>query len=195
MGTSLKGAELLAGLTWTDVLTQALGLVALTFFVASFQIKDTRKTQLLFIPGSIAYGLQYMMLGSFSSGVILLSSAVRDGAGVYASSRVLKFFVILHLTVAFFSLAFLGKTWVEVLVLVSAILSSMATLCRNNFERFRFFIIGRQCAMFLFNIWIGSIGGIVHLSITLGSNLVGLWRYKQNDKSANRTGHKSRKRD
>ncbi len=173
---------IISEISWNDILTQGLGIFALICFMVSFQIKDTRKTQLFFIPGNIAYGIHYILLGSLAGGIILLSSAVRDAAGVYASNRLLKLFIFFHLTVAVFSLIFFGKSWLELLVLLSSVLSSLAALYRDHFERFRLLIVGRQIAMLSFNLWIGSIGGIIHLTIVLISNVIGLKRYSRKDK-------------
>ena len=172
------GLELFLDFTWDYILGQVFGVIALGFFIFSFQIKDPRKSQLLFIPGNIAYGIQYILLGSLAGGIILFSSAVRDGAGAYASPHLLKFFVILHLAIATLTLGFLGNSWAEGLILLSAILSSVAALYRDDFMRFRSFILGRQLAILTFNLWIGSIAGAIHLSFTLASNMIGLYRYK-----------------
>lgn len=175
--------ELPLDFTWNYILGQVFGLIALGIFVVSFQMKDPRKSQLLFVPGNIAYGLQYIFLGSLAGGIILFSAAIRDGAGVYASSRLLKFFVVLHLVIAVLTLVLLGKSWAEWLILLSAILSGLAALYRDNFLRFRLFILGRQFSILAFNLWIGAIVAVGHVLFTLTSNLIGLYRYQYKGKT------------
>jgi hypothetical protein len=79
-----------------DFLAQSLGFGALIIFMIAFQIKDPRKTQLLFVPGNFAYAFQYFLMGSVTGGFILFASAIRDLAGVYAPTKILNHFIVGH---------------------------------------------------------------------------------------------------
>jgi hypothetical protein len=162
-----------------DFLAQSLGFGALIIFMIAFQIKDSRKTQLLFVPGNFAYAFQYFLMGSMTGGLILFASAIRNLAGVYASAKILNYFIVGHVLVAATCFALLGQSWAEALVLLSSVLSGFATFYRDDFNKFRFFIIGRQLSMLSFNVWIGSIAGMIHLMLTLGSNIIGVSKLRE----------------
>ena len=167
-------------MTLADILAQASGLVAFGIFLIAYQVKDTRKTQLLFAPGNVLYGVQYALLGSLSASFCMFSASLRDIAGACFSDRILKIVSVAHLTFIT-SVTFLyGHSWHEWLVVLSGFLSTIAAVVRDDFYQFRFLLLGRQAAMIVFNIWVQSIAGIVHIGFVMLSNAWGIYMHRKN---------------
>ncbi len=172
--------------TWHDVFVQSLGLASFAIFMAAYQIKDTRRTQLLFAPGNILYGVQYFLLGSQSATLMMFSAAARDLVGAYASDRVLKVASVIHLIVVWTGIAILAHSWQEGLMGIASTISTAAALFRNDFYKFRFLLMGRQVMMILFNVWIQSYAGVAHLSFTFLSNVYGTYRHSRKPKKGDK---------
>ena len=164
-------------MTWQTAFTQSLGFISFGLFMVAYQIKDTRRTQLWFAPGNFLYGVQYYMLGSFSASLIMFAASLRDLAGWKGSDRVLRIASVIYIVWIWGVFFLLHKNWQEVLMPLSGTVSTIAVQFRSHFYRFRFLLMGRQTIMFCFNIWIQSCGGIVHLFMAMGSNIVGTWRH------------------
>lgn len=169
---------------WYEVFVQALGFAAFAIFMIAYQIKDTRKTQLCFAPGNFLYGVQYILLGSLSGSLVMFAATARDVISVYSSKKTLKIVSAVYLVFVWGMTAILFKNWQEFLMPMSGTLSTIAVLYRDQFFKYRAFLLGRQVMSLLFNLWVGSQGGILHLLFTLGSNILGTYRHTRKTKEA-----------
>lgn len=109
----------------------------------------------------------------------MFSAALRDLAGAYFSDRLLKIISVFHLVLVSVITILYAHSWYEGLVVISSFLSTLAAIFRDDFYKFRFLLMGRQLAMFSFNIWVQSFSGILHLGFVMVSNIFGIYRYNR----------------
>lgn len=167
---------------WREIFVQSLGFVAFAIFMASYQIKDPRKTQLWFAPGNITYGVQYFLMGHLSPALIISAAAMRDLVAAKGSDRALKIASVIYLCWAWGVTIALAQHWQEAMLAVSGTISTAAALMRGHFYRFRFLLMGRQSVVLYFHVWIATWGGVIHLVFTLASNIYGTWRHYKHEK-------------
>lgn len=69
----------------TDLLTRAVGIVAFGLSIAGFCVISERGTKLLFALSSMAWGLQYYLLGVHTGFLIMLLTGVRQAVTIYSN--------------------------------------------------------------------------------------------------------------
>ena len=171
--------DFLAALDWHEIFIQFLGFVSFAIFMIAYQVQDPKKTQLIFAPGTFVYGLQYFLLGSLGGAIVMFASSVRDISAYFLSGKILKILTIVHLFFIW-SVAFVfNGEWLEYAAVLGASISTLAILFRDHYYKYRGMLALRQSLWLVFNGWIGSWGGVLHLAFTLLSNLVGVLRYSR----------------
>jgi len=171
--------------TWRDILVQGLGFVAFAIYVVAYQAKDPRRTQLLFAPANFLYGIQcFLLIGALtSSSMVMFAAAVRDGAVGYCSDRFIRrasgFYIAFIWIISFL----FHKDWHEYMMAVTGSVTTLATLVRSDFYKYRTILMVRQCVSLLFGLWITSLASVVYSSFTIASNIIGAYRYYKGRKN------------
>lgn len=164
-------------MTLFEILGQAAGFISLGLYLTAYQMKETRKTQLMFVPADLFCGLQYAFLGSMSSCFVLLLAAGRDLAGAVAPDRILRMISLVYVFLVWGMAVFKVHYWQEFLPVAATTLATLAVLSRGHFYKYRLLICGHHVLWMLFNIWIMSLAGIALVFVNASSNIIGAYRY------------------
>lgn len=164
-----------------DFLTRAVGLLAFGLSIAGFSVIAERGTKLLFALSSMAWGLQYYLLGVHTGFLIMLLTAVRQAVTIYANimSHRLRMLMVSGFSSIAIALALL--TWqgwlASFLPLLATLLGTWALFMMSNVGM-RKTTLGTNALWalhgYLFNSWELCLTMII---ITV-ANLYGLYRLR-----------------
>lgn len=163
-----------------DIITQGIGFVGVLFFIISFQIKSNRKLFIMQLLGSGMFCCQFFLLGAYSGMVSLLAIMarnallikVRDWPWVRSQKTLAAFLVI--------CIGCVALTWqgpVSLLPLLAMVGTTVA-YWTDNAQKIRLGILVFDVPGWLiYDIIVGSWGGVVNELITLASVLISIRRY------------------
>lgn len=162
------------------VLVQAIGYIGVVLFIISYQVRSNRKLFLFQMLGSMAFCFQFLLLSAYSGSLNLLIIIVRNI--MLSKYNDLKWvrrkewvFVLSGL-----STIVLLLTWSGLMSLLpfAALVGTTIGYWANNAQKIRFAnLVCGSPSWLLYDILIGSWGGITNELITLGSILLSIYRY------------------
>lgn len=119
-----------------DLLTRAVGILAFGLSIAGFCVISERGTKLLFAISSMAWGLQYYLLGVHTGFLIMLLTGVRQAVTIYSnvmSRRLRMALVVGFSSVAVGIAAFTWQGWLaSSLPLFATLLGTWALFMMGN---------------------------------------------------------------
>ena len=140
----------------SNVIIQGIGFVGVLLFVLSYQIKSNRALFIMQGLGSAVFCLQFFLMGqltgSYSLIVVIMRNAMLAKYDQWAWVR--------------------WKGWVAVYFVICL------AIWTNNAQKIRLgtLVCGSPCWL-IYDIIVGSWGGILNESILIGSILVSIYRY------------------
>ena len=164
----------------SDFMIQVLGFAAMGLIVLSFQVHSNRWMLVMQIAGNLFFGAQYLLLGSLSGCLALVITILRnllflkqkDWAWV-RSRGCLAAFVVLYVAAA----ALTMERWVDVLPCI-AMIGATVGIFTYNAQKIRLSQLVCCCpCLLLFDILVGSWGGVLNESSVLISILISIFRY------------------
>lgn len=163
-----------------DILIQAIGYIGVLLFIFSYQIKSNRALFFCQILGSALFCLQFFLLNALSGCLNLMVIMFRNGLLMwydkYSWVRWKGWIVILS-AVCTVILVFTWKGTISLLPF-AALIASNVGYWTNNAQKIR--LSNLACASpcwLLYDILVGSWGGVLNESITLGSIVLSIYRY------------------
>lgn len=162
------------------MITQMIGIIAVIAFIISYQLHSNRALFLFQLIGSALFSLQFLLLGAASGCLSLLLNILR-------SAMLMKYrewkWVRWKGWPAIYCAAFaciLFFTWAGPVSILAFTASAVSTVLywTDNAQKIR--AANLFCASpywLLYDIYVGTIGGIVNESITLVSIIVSIARY------------------
>lgn len=162
------------------VIVQAIGFLAVVFFILSYQVRSNRTLYLCQVIGSGLFCLQFFLLGA-ASGCLSLAVNLLRGALLMKYHDwpwVRRRKTALLLCGAF--AAVLVLTWAGPVSLLAFIASAVSTLgyWRNNARTIR--LANLLCASpcwLIYDVFVHSWGGVLSESITIASILISGFRF------------------
>ena len=164
----------------SNLIIQGIGFVAVTLFIASYQIKSHRWLLLLQLLGSLLFCIQFFMLGALSGCLSLVVNIVRNALMMkYNDWKWVRkkwcpaIIIILFAIVLFF-------TWngpVSLLAFTASVTSTVA-YWTNSPRKIR--MVNLLCASpcwLVYDVIVFSLGGIISESFTMVSIIVSLIRF------------------
>ena len=180
------------------VIIQAIGFAGLAMYVISFQLRSNRALYLTQSLGSVMFGVQFLLLGSLTGCLSLMLVIVRnlllmryqEWAWVRWKGWVAIF--------SAFCIAILIFTWNGPLSILPYIAVQVGTIMywTNNARNLR--LANLFCASpcwLIFDIIVGSIGGILNETILIVSILVSIYRYGWKNLGQNKFGDDKQKQE
>ena len=163
-----------------QIFIQALGFIALVCFVGAFQFKSTRTLFILQGIANTLFAIQYFLLGGLPGAIGMILNTVRnlillkyhDWDWVRRIGWVILF-ILFYGVLTYF-------TWIGPVSLVplAAFIASTIGNWTNNARTLRIANLVCGCPGWLiFDIYVGSIGGVVNESLALASIIISIWRY------------------
>ena len=159
---------------------QGIGFLGLLAFICSYQIKSNRKLFLIQMVGVLLFALQFLLMGAYSGCLSLFLTAVRNvmmskyGDWPWVRHRVCPLAVCALFTVI------LAVTWAGPISLFAYAASVVSTVFywTNDAGKLRLanLFVCSPCWI-VYDVIVGSIGGIASESLTMISILVSIYRF------------------
>ncbi len=162
------------------IIIQGIGFAGLALFVISFQLRSNRALFLSQSLGSVMFGLQFLLLGSLSGCLSLILVIVRNMLLMrYQEWSWVRWKGWIAIFSAF-CVAILVFTWDGPISILPYLAVQVGTIMywTNNAQMIRLsnLICASPCWL-IFDIIVGSIGGILNETILIVSILVSIYRY------------------
>ena len=178
-------------MTVTEIIAQAIGIVAMVFNVLSYQCKNAKKVFLMKMVGSALFGINYFMLGATIGGVLNIVAVMR--AIVYYNSEKLKsnhigyfiFFTIAYISSYVITFTLLGKPFtlynavIELLPVIAMISLNIGFKIGTSKAIRRFGFVASPCWL-TYNIVNVAVGAIICEAISIVSIFIGMLRHDMN---------------
>jgi hypothetical protein len=162
------------------ILIQGIGFIGVLFFIISYQIKSNKALFLCQGMGSAMFCLQFLLLGAYTGCVSLAVIILRNGLLMkynewsFVRSRV---WVPVFSAIALAIMIITWKDWTSVLPFISMVAGTTA-YWTNSARNIRLANLVLCCPCWvLYDIIIGSLGGILNESITIASILISIYRF------------------
>ena len=163
----------------SELAIQAIGFVGVAFFIASYQIKSNRALFLCQMIGSIIFCVQFFIMGAITGAASLIVNILRnqlllkikDWKWVSSKATMLAITAMLAVITIF--------TWDGIISLLpfASVTATTIGYWTNNAQKIRLSqFIGSPCIL-LYDIIVGSWGGVLSESITLVSIIISVIRF------------------
>jgi hypothetical protein len=159
-----------------DFVAQTFGFVSLTLGLSTFYQKDDRKLKWVMLLLNISHLIHFLLLGSLTSVLGALLSALRTGAAIYTKSIwVACLFIIATLVIG----ANFAENWYQMLPLAGTIVGTFSIFLLKGIALRIGFLIGAGCWLGN-NLIIGSIGGSLLEMAVITMNIITIYRLYRN---------------
>ena len=182
-------------MTTTELIAQAIGIVAMAFNIISYQGKKQRTVIAMQLVGSALFAVNYLMLGAAVGGILNILALIR--AVVFLFKDKLKTdhpawmigFVASYIAIYVLNFTLFGKpvtAW-NLLIEVLPVIGMVALTIGYRLKRAADV---RKCGLvsspswLIYNITVGSWGAIICEILALCSIVVGMLRHDRGEKTA-----------
>ncbi len=160
-----------------NIIVQGLGGIGILASILSFQFRSHRTTMFFRTLNEVFFGLQYMLLGAYTGAAMNFIGSVRN----VLFAELVRKKKSTALAQCLFSVAFavfIMLTWGGAQSLLSGIAKIASTILygNSNTKVIRIGVLFTSSLWLLYNLYVGSIAGVVCEIITLLSIVVGLIR-------------------
>ena len=163
----------------SEFAVQAIGFIGVAFFIASYQIKSNRALFACQLTGCIIFCIQFFIMGAYTGALSLIVNIIRNilllkmNDWRWVKSKItLSVIIIMLAGITIYTWA----GWISLLPFVSVAVTSIG-YWTNNAQKIRLSqFIGAPCTL-LYDIIIGSWGGVLSESITLISIIISVIRF------------------
>lgn len=163
-----------------DLIIQGIGIVGVACFIISYQIKSNKALYLMQTAGTGLFCIQFVLLGAWSGCFNLMMIIIRNiMLTKSAKHEWLKWkgWVLVIIAICTVILVF---TWAGPLSLLPfiAMVGSTIGYWTNNAQKIRLSnLVCASPAWLVYDVFVGSIGGVLNESITVISILISVYRY------------------
>ncbi|QLK46256.1 YgjV family protein [Vibrio owensii] len=160
----------------STTLAQAFGFVSFSLGLAVFYQKNDRTLKIMMLLFNATHLLHYLLLGSLTSALSALLSALRTTTAIFISSKwVASFFIVVSLI----SGLCVTEQWIDMWPILGTIIGTYSVFCLSGIGMRIGFLLG-ACCWLTNNILVGSIGGTLLEISLIGMNSVTIFRlYRQ----------------
>lgn len=163
-----------------EILIQGIGFVGVIFYIVSYQVKSNKGLYVYQLLGSLSFMIQFVLLGGITGCFGLMITILRN----FLLARIDKWTWVKGKPVALGIMALSTLvtvcTWSGWLNLLPwlAVVGSTIGYWTNNARSIRLsnLVCASPCWL-IYDVLLGSIGGVINESITLCSILVSIYRY------------------
>ncbi|MBR0179863.1 MAG: YgjV family protein [Firmicutes bacterium] len=163
----------------SETLIQIIGFIAMAFFIISYQIRSNRALFLCQLLGCCLFCLQFCIMGAYTGALGLLVNIARNVLLLKADDwpwvrrgTTLLGVILLLLVVTVYTWA----GWISLLPFISVAVTCVG-YWTDNAQKIRLSqLIGSPCTL-LYDLMIGSWGGVLSETITLLSIIISIFRF------------------
>ena len=163
----------------SETLIQIIGFIAMAFFIISYQIRSNRALFLCQLLGCCLFCLQFCIMGAYTGALGLLVNIARNVLLLKADDwpwvrrgTTLLGVILLLLVMTVYTWA----GWISLLPFISVAVTSVG-YWTDNAQKIRLSqLIGSPCTL-LYDLMIGSWGGVLSETITLLSIIISIFRF------------------
>ena len=164
---------------YLKIIGHALGFVALVLGFISYQAKSRRKILLWQSVNSAVFVLHYLLIGAPTACVLNVVNIVRNllynklGEKGKIPWGIPAVFAVLMLIFGIL-------TWegAHSLLVMAGIAINSVCVAFSNPQSIRKSILLTSSLVFIYDVFVLSVGGMVYELIAIGSSVIGLWRYR-----------------
>ncbi len=162
-----------------DIVAQAFGFVSLVLGLSTFYQKDDRKLKWVMLLLNMNHLVHFLLLGSMTSAMGALLSALRTGAAIYTRSIwVACLFIVTTLVTG----VVFAENWLQMLPLAGTIVGTFSIFVLKGIALRTGFLIGASCWL-VNNLMVGSIGGSMLEMAVITMNMITIYRLYRNKKT------------
>ena len=159
---------------------QAVGIAAMAFGLFCFQMKTARKLLTVQLIASILFVIHYLMIGGVSAAVLHGVCGVRNIVYQYIERKNISIrpYSILFAVIIALLGAVSWQGWYSVFVVLGL---GINTVCMSfkNAQNIRKSILITAPLVIIYNIFVCSVGGIIHEGAEIVSSVIGLIRFNK----------------
>jgi len=167
-----------------DIIPQIVGLLAVVFFLLSYQQKKRNNIIILNTISRCLYILQYLLLGAFSGAVLDILGAISSILAGKKHTKVIKKYskeIFLFTNACIIavggSIAFLNKSWLDLLPLVGVLLHTSAFWISNE-KIIRWVSLLGSPFWFIYNLLSLAYGSATGDVLTMCSIIIAMIRHR-----------------
>ncbi|WP_288935921.1 YgjV family protein [uncultured Acidaminococcus sp.] len=162
------------------ILVQGVGFIGVILFLISYQVRSNRKLFILQTLGCLAFGGQFVMLGSYRGSISLLINIIRNiMLTKYKEYKVVRWkgWVVIFSILVVFAAIFTWSGWKSVLPVIGTIAGTIA-YWTNNARKIRLAnLFVNAPGMLFYDVLVKSWGGVLNESITIVAIVVSIVRF------------------
>ena len=168
-----------------ELIGQIVGVVALSFTVLSYQMRTSKQLLFMQTVASAVFCIHYLLIGAYSALAINIFAIVRNVAFYHRDKKFLSGKAIPWIFAAGM-MAFGLAAWQGWYTLFIAVGVAINTVCLAlpNAQSVRKSILVTSPMIFVYDIFVFSIGGMINETLAVTSSIIGIIRCRNERKKA-----------
>jgi hypothetical protein len=168
-----------------EILGQTLGIIATLITALSYQANTKKKLLFIQSVATLCTCISYLLLGATSGFALNIVCLIRNVCFYFQKEGKTPFYISTSIFVVMMGI--LGAmSWqgpISLLIIV-ALAANTVFLSFGNPQLLRKSILGTSSLVLTYNIFVFSLGGIANEALAFLSSVVGILRFRQEEKSA-----------
>lgn len=165
-----------------QIIIQGIGIIALIFFILSFQAKSRKNILLFHLVSMIFFAIHFSLLAAWTAVAMVSLNAVKsyiftlkDRYKFINSEFTLYLFIFL-----FWIFGILTWEGYHSLFVIIALNFVVLSHWSDNTTRLRWLFLISHPLWISYDLFVGSYAGIISETVVLISGCIGLWRFRKN---------------
>lgn len=168
-------------MTIAEITGQIFGIIAVILGFINFQVKDARKVVVIQGITAAVFCIHYILIGAISgfalNVVVLIRNIIysqRDRFPMLSSKWIPMLFAVVMGVMGIIS----WVNWYSVFVVFGLVISSVC-MAMKNAQSIRKSVLVTSPMVLIYNVLIGSVGGMIYESMVIISSVIGLIKHKE----------------
>jgi hypothetical protein len=163
------------------ICAQIIGFCAMCFSVTAWQVKEPRKIYALYVPSSLLWSFQYILLGAPVGAIIAICSASKDAGLAFANPNHKKYFVSAYIVLVVGFGAYYFQSWISLFPILAALSLNATILLTDKKDIIARAVILSQIFFILYNLNTGAWMAVVCSVLVIVSSIIGMARHEEWD--------------
>ena len=163
----------------TFLWAQAFGFCAMCLCICAWQAKSSRSIIRLYVPISLLWGIQYILLGAYSAVSLCILGAIKDSFLGFHKKIDPKYIIITFLTIIWSIGLARFEVWHDILPLLAGTFINFGLLQPDNRQLIARMGILSQCSWISYNFIVGSWMGFLCCIFVITSSIIGMARHEE----------------
>ena len=171
-----------------EIIGQIFGMIAVILGFICFQMKSSRGILIFQMIIALTFALHYTCIGEPAAAPVNILAAVQSLCYYFRSKKgsnglfLPLFFTALMVGVNAFSWAYFGGDWYTVFLLLG-VAAMVISLSFSSAQNIRYATLIKSPLCLTYNVFAGSIGGMVYEGAVLTSSIIGIIKYIRENKN------------